>query len=335
MKNLIKAVVLLLSMVTGAAVHAQTDPHFSQYYVYPLWLNPALTGVMDGDYRVTAVYRNQWGSVSSPFSTPGVSADFVTNKNVNLGMNIMNQRTNTGGYNYLSAYGTMSYTGVRFGDHQITMGLAFGLINRRFDPSKFQTGDQWNPITGYNPSGGGTEVLGKTSALSFDAGAGIMYFDGTPGKKANVFAGFSAYHLTQPEDPFITGGTHEKMPVRYTGHGGIKLNVSEGVSFTPNLLYMRQGNAEEKMAGAYAQLRVNEEADFVIGANYRFKDAMSPYAGIYYKNFAIGVSYDVNASDLSKAAGNANSFEISLSFFGRSRRGGATADAVPFVHPRL
>jgi type IX secretion system PorP/SprF family membrane protein len=331
MRNCIKPAVLLLGLITGMATQAQTDPHFSQYYAYPMWLNPALTGAMDGDYRVAAVYRNQWGNIANSFTTPGVSADFVTNKNVNLGVNIMNQRTNTGGYNYLTAYGTMSYTGVRFGDHQVAMGMALGVINRRFDPSKFTMGDQWNPVTGVG-GGGSTEVLNKTSALGFDAGAGIMYFDAGAGKKANLFLGFSAFHLTQPQDPFITGGNADRMPIRYTGHGGVKLNVSEGVSFTPNILYMRQGSAEEKMVGAYSQLRVNESTDFIVGLNYRVKDAVSPYAGIYYKNFVIGASYDVNSSELSKVTGNANSFELSLTFIG-SRR--ANTDAVPFVTPRF
>ena len=41
---------LTVASVTNAA--AQVDPHFSQYYVYPSWLNPALTGAFDGRYSV-------------------------------------------------------------------------------------------------------------------------------------------------------------------------------------------------------------------------------------------------------------------------------------------
>jgi len=281
-------------------------------------------------------YRNQWGNLSTPYSTPGISADFNTGNNLALGLNVMNQQAGGAGYNYLNAYASMAYTGVKFGpsgNHRISMGLSMGIINRRFDPAKFQTGDQWNPVTGYNPSAGGsTDVLAKTSGTALDAGVGIMYFDATPGKKANIFAGFSAFHLTQPSDPFISGGKDEKMPIRYTAHGGVKLFVSEDLSITPNLLYMRQGVSEEKMAGAYAQLRVNEASDFLIGANYRLKDAVSPYVGMYYKSFVLGLSYDVNTSDLGKAAGHANSFEISLSFTGRKS---GHADAIPFVCPRL
>jgi hypothetical protein len=37
---------------------AQVDPHFTQYYIYPLYINPAMTGGSDGDYRVSGIFRN-------------------------------------------------------------------------------------------------------------------------------------------------------------------------------------------------------------------------------------------------------------------------------------
>lgn len=60
----ISRLLTLLLFVTGAqALRAQVDPHFTQYYVYPSWLNPALTGAFDGDYRISGIYRNQWGNI--------------------------------------------------------------------------------------------------------------------------------------------------------------------------------------------------------------------------------------------------------------------------------
>jgi len=70
---------------------AQVDPHFSQFYAYPLWLNPGMTGVMDGSFRITGIYRNQWSDVMTPFNTAGISMDVNTGKNLNLGANFMNQ----------------------------------------------------------------------------------------------------------------------------------------------------------------------------------------------------------------------------------------------------
>jgi type IX secretion system PorP/SprF family membrane protein len=211
------------------------------------------------------------------------------------------------------------------------MGMSFGIINRRFDPSKLQTNGMYNPATG-EVSTVIDEPLNKTSGSSFDAGAGVVYYDATPGKKMNFFGGLSAYHLTQPEDPFTTGPDHAKMPVRLTAHGGAQFNISEGLSITPNLLYMRQGKASEKMIGAYIQSNINEDADFLVGANYRIKDAIVPYVGVYYKTFVLGVSYDVGTSDLSKISGKANSFELSLSVMGRRS---VKTKRVPFVCPAM
>ena len=94
---------------------AQTDPHFTQNYTYPMYINPALTGSSDGDYRVSAIYRSQWGGISNPYRTTGLSFDARTNKNIALGVNLLNQSAGDGGFNYFNAYASVAYTGVKFG----------------------------------------------------------------------------------------------------------------------------------------------------------------------------------------------------------------------------
>jgi type IX secretion system PorP/SprF family membrane protein len=334
MKTLTRTTLLLLLIsVCRQEMKAQVDPHFSQYYVYPAWLNPAMTGVFDGDFRVSGIYRNQWGNITSPFSTMGAAVDFTTNSNMNVGFSALRQSAGDGGYKYTTAYASMSYTGVRFGangNHRIAMGLQMGLIDRRFDRNKLTFGDQWNPISGYSgtPS---ADLITKTSSLSFDAGVGILYYDAQPGKKANVFGGMSAAHLTRPLDKFSVG-EDERLPLRYTFHAGVRIALSESFSLTPNALYLRQGTASEKMIGAYMQAKVNPETDFLIGANYRFKDALAPYVGMTYQNLVIGVTYDVNTSDLGKVAKGSNAFELSLSYVIRKR---ARTPEAEFVCPRL
>lgn len=325
--------VLLLSL-TCKQSKAQVDPHFTQYYVYPSWLNPALTGVFDGDIRVGGIYRSQWGNINSPYSTQGLALDLSTARNLNFGGSVLRQTAGNGGYNYLTAYGNIAYTGIRFGkmgNQRIVFGMQLGLIQRRFDPNKLTFGDQWNPITGYNPGNQTTDILTRTSANSFDAGAGLLYFDAQPGKKMNFFGGFSASHLTRPEDKFGSSGD-ARLPVRYTVHAGIRIMLSDVLSITPNGLFLQQGSATEKMLGAYAQLKADNDFDFLVGANYRFKDAVSPYVGFYYKSFVLGASYDVNMSDLGKIARGSNSFEISLSYIIRKK---AKTPEVEFICPRL
>ena len=336
MKMILKRSYLLLLLATGMTrqAAAQVDPHFSQYYVYPSWLNPALTGAFDGNYRIAGVYRSQWGNTGSPFRTSGLSFDASTEKNINFGASIINQTAGDGGYNYTTAYGNVAYTGVKLGSadqHRIVFGLQAGLIQRRFNASKLTFGDQWNPITGYNPGNATAENLGRKSASSFDAGAGVLYFDAAPGKKANAYGGFSVSHLTRPTDQF-SGTGDAVIPMRYTVHGGVRLQLSEVFSLTPNFLYLKQGTAQEKMIGAYGQLKAAEGTDLLLGVNYRFNDAFSPYAGVTYKGFVLGVSYDVNNSDLGKMTKGANSFELSLTYILRKR---ARTPEAEFVCPSL
>ena len=324
----------LVLMVFCKRLSAQIDPHFTQYYVYPSWLNPALTGAFDGDYRVSAIYRNQWANVSAPFTTPGVSVDFAGNKNLNYGVSALNQTAGDGGYQYLTAHGSLAYTGVRFGtngNQRVVFGMQAGIINRRFDRSKFTFGDQYNPTTGFSPGNPSMDIPTVNQSLVLDIGAGVLYYDAQPGKKANIYGGFSVAHLNQPEDAFVQN-RKEKLPMRFTVHGGVRLVLSDVLSFTPNLMYTRQGNAEEKMIGGYVQLKAIENTEVLLGANVRLKDAISPFVGFYHKNMVLGVSYDITTSDLRTVARSASSFEISLSFIGRKS---VKTPGENFICPRL
>jgi type IX secretion system PorP/SprF family membrane protein len=312
-----------LFLVTVAKTVAQTDPHFTQQYTFPMYINPALAGSADGDYRASAIFRNQWGSISNPYRTMGISFDARTNKNVALGINLLNQSAGDGGFNYLTSSFTFAYTGVKFGkelQHHIVMAIQGGFINRRVNTSKFKWGEQWDPITGYQESNPYTETFAHTSSTVPDIGTGIMYFDAAPDKKLNPFGGFSIYHLNKPKDPIISVQSAERntIPVRYSIHGGVSYNLSDRTRIVPHVMYMHQGTAAEGTIGVYGQINVNADTDFMLGGYYRVKDALAPYVGIDYKNFVIGLSYDANASKLRSMTKNVNSFELSLSYIKRS-----------------
>jgi type IX secretion system PorP/SprF family membrane protein len=324
-KKLIRMGWLTVSMLALGILRtdAQTDPHFTQNYSFPMYINPALTGSSDGEYRASAVYRSQWGSISNPYRTMGVSFDTRTSKNIAIGGNILNQSAGDGGFNYFNAYASVAYTGMKFGvknNHRIVFAMQAGIINRSVNASKFKWGEQWNPITGYSSSNATTETFAATSATTLDIGTGVLYFDATPDKKINAFGGFSAFHINKPKDPIISSQSTElnTIPRRFVMHGGISYNFSERTSIVPHLLYMRQGTASETMLGTYVQYNVNEETDVIVGAYYRYKDAVAPFIGFDYKNFIVGLSYDANTSKLGAMSRNVNSFELSFTYVKRS-----------------
>ena len=333
--RLLFSVCLTMAIIKQAA--AQTDPQFTQNYTYPMYINPAMVGQTDGDYRASAIYRSQWGAVTNPYRTEGISFDGSTNNNLALGINLMNQSAGDGGFNYFTTYVSIAYTGIRFGkneNHHIVFAMQAGMLNRHVDESKFKWGEQWNPITGYNASNPITENFAKTSATSLDMGTGVLYYDGSSGKKANIFGGVSVFHINKPSDPIISSQSTElnTIPMRYAIHGGASLNLMNGLSIVPHFLYNRQGNASETVLGVYAQKTVNEETDIMAGGYYRNKDAVAPFIGLNHKNFLVGLSYDVNTSKLGAAARNVSGFELSLSYVMRKE----TKTMVDFIHcPRF
>jgi len=194
----------LLASFLGNKTCAQVDPHFSQYYIQPMTMNPAFTGAFDGDYRLSAVWRSQYGNT---LNTRGISAEKTTEKNANIGFNLINQVSNDGAYSFTNGYLTFAYTGVRFGsnaDHYLVMAMQVGFISRKFDVNKMQFGSQWVSGVGFGPSGNSNETFLQPQVTSFDAGAGIAYYDASPNQATSFFGGVSAYHITRPVNPFLS-----------------------------------------------------------------------------------------------------------------------------------
>ncbi|MCD0486657.1 PorP/SprF family type IX secretion system membrane protein [Pedobacter sp. MC2016-14] len=317
MKNLAKIIAAGMMLSFGALeVTAQVDPHFSQYYANPLWLNPALTGVINGDYRLSLNAKQQWGAVSNSYLTVGASYDKAPVKNFAYGVMVIDQKAGDINYNYLNAVLSGSYR-IRFGAGGLKMvnfGIQGGILNKSFDPSKITTGSQFDPVNGYNGSMALNETFGSSNTLVPDVNAGAMFFDGDPDKNANTFFGLSAAHLTRPLDKFM--GANVKMPIRFTGHGGVRMRMSQTLDITPNAIYMKQGNAREIAAGAYAQLMIDYDSDILFGANYRVDDSAIAFFGMHLRNVVFGLSYDFNTSSLNRATGSRGGLELSVSFTG-------------------
>ena len=319
MKNqflkLILQSLLLTFLIKNTA--AQTDPHFTQYYLYPHFMNPGLTGVMDGDVRVSGIYRSQWGTISNPYATPGFTLDVTTDKNINIGASILSQGAGSAGFRYTAAHFSIAYTGLKFGaaqEQQLTVGLQAGLISRRFDPSKFQLDDQWIPGLGYNPGLPSSDVFPVTNSGVLDIGAGLFYHDAAQDKKVTLFGGAAVYHLNRPADPFVTSADLPYIPLRLSVHGGATVKLSDQLMMTPGFLWMQQGTAQQLMLGTHFRVTVNETTDFLAGTYYRVNDSFSPFAGITFNNLTIGASYDVTTSQLARLSRGTSAFELSLSY---------------------
>ncbi|HVW12275.1 MAG TPA: PorP/SprF family type IX secretion system membrane protein [Mucilaginibacter sp.] len=312
--------IIILQVVAVSRLRAQVDPHFSQYYAYPMWLNPALTGVFNGDVRIGANYKNQWANIDNGYNTGGVSADFRSGEKAGFGINIMNQAAGNAGYNYFAAYGSFGY-GISIsadGTQRLHFGVQAGFINRSFDPNKLQFGDQYSPYTGFDPNIPNFENFATTSAIVFDSSTGIYYYDGNSEHGANPFFGVSLAHLTQSKDAFAEEGLNSRIPLRYTIHGGVKLRITDDYDLTPNFIFMKQQANELKALGIYNELKTDDDKSLIFGLLYRVNDAAAASVGYHLNNMNIGLSYDINSSGLNAATHGQGGLELSFSYiFGK------------------
>ena len=91
--------ILFFASVLGSA----QDPHFSQYFMSPATINPALVGTGYGKYRLMSNYRDQWSVGKTPYRTytmgldANIFADKKGNKNIlGLGLLFLGDQSNYG-----------------------------------------------------------------------------------------------------------------------------------------------------------------------------------------------------------------------------------------------
>ena len=123
-----KQFVLILCIFFSFGTQAQ-DAHLSMYDAAPLYLNPAMTGVFHGDWRLHAQYRTQWKSVNyEPYQSALISFDRPYKK-WGFGGQIMNFRAGIGNYNVLQGMFSAAYTTSidQSKNHNLSFGVQAGL----------------------------------------------------------------------------------------------------------------------------------------------------------------------------------------------------------------
>ena len=323
MKKIISICVIFLNLCNLCYTQ---DFHLSQYDATPLYLNPAMTGMFKGYYRVHAHYRNQWASVASPFVTTAISYD-MPYKKVGLGALIINNRAGVGNYNVLKfvASGAYDITVDAEKQHHLSFGAQLGFIHKSVNMDKLLFRNQYLSANGigFDPGLPSGEILENTSIFLPELNVGLVYYLSNDKAIVNPFAGFSVFHLTQPNESFFNNDN--KIPRRYVMHGGAKINITSIIQITPQMLYMSQLNAREITMGLVGNYYFKSQDIWAFGgATYRTfhlkefstGDAIIALVGIKYGRYVYRFSYDINTSSLSNISRGKGGFELSITYLG-------------------
>lgn len=335
----------LLSIFTlglMASLFAQ-DPHLSMFYSAPLQLNPALTGVFNGNYRVSALYRSQWGEIlkdeeagPTQFRTMTFAADFripVGKNSVGIGVEALNDVAGESSFGTTRGGLAISYMQSldKWSQHFLVVGLQGDVINRTFSPQNLRLGAQWDGVE-YNASHGPIDPYlagASTSRLFFDASAGLLYFFKGRDNKTSAYVGFAVQHINEPNQSFQENGTNVKLFRKYVGHAGVNFPILPQVHLLPKLLVQFQGQSLETIYGLDVRFLFDKFDPsgnaFRLGAMFRGVGGITPYnpeslifmAGVDFKGIDFGVAYDLNISDLKRASSLRGGFEVSVVYVGK------------------
>ncbi len=314
----------------GGNISAQ-DIHFSQFNASPQNLNPAQTGLFDGDWRFVGNQRSQWASVPVPYRTYSLSTDTRLKKSflggtIALGLIANTDKSGDSKLSTTNVYASASFIRKlnRDSTHFISVGVQPGVTTKVFNPSALTFDSQYDGDS-YNPALPSGENFTNYRITYFDAGAGIAYLYR---KNKRLFAniGVSALHLTRPKELFF-GNSGSRLDIKTTVSGIVEFPVSEKLDIVPTCLYSHQGKYDETVAGGFAKYFLTPVDGMTtavsLGGLYRFKDAFIIAGNVDYRNFNVGVSYDVNTSKLIAATNYRGGFEISVIYIFRK--------IVPFV----
>lgn len=324
MRKLILLTVVCLLLKASAAI-AQ-DPNFSQFFVSPLTLNPALTGKFNGTFRVAGNYRDQWPAISNAFITSTASFDLpiLTGRispldTWGVGVMAMTDKTANGILSTNSISFTTAYhKGLdEDGLHQLGIGFQGTYTTKRLDGSKLHFENELDQQGEWTLPSGETIDDKVVNVKYFDFSVGALYNGSTDGYN-NFYMGVSAYHVNKPQESFT--GIFYTLNPRITVHAGGAIPLGDrSKTIYLSSLFSRQASASNIVLGGAAGFNVNGDEEnptnFYAGLWTRFNnlnDAVIPYVGLEFGGFRLGASYDVNISSLKTASQSRGGIEISL-----------------------
>lgn len=311
---------LVIAFVFVALSSLGQDIHFSQFYMNPVFLNPALSGDFDGSMRFAGNQRSQWRSVSRPYNTIGISAEsreeFIM-PSMYHAVNIFHDAAGDGNYRTVEFNLSTAYRFYLDKDsiHTITPGVQLGVNHRSIDFSKLNFDSQFNGYY-YDPGLPTLENFGSSKRTGFNLNLGLMYA-WRPEHRKEIVAGFGLFNIPQMKQS-LYGDDLIKRDRRFIIHANATYKLNFEWDIQPGIFMQFQGDYKEIIFGSNARYIIKDkQGEFIApygGIWFRNRDAAYMVVGMYYNDWTAGISYDFNVSKLVPASNVRGGLEISVQY---------------------
>lgn len=314
----------LIILCTGFVLsYTAQDFHLSMYDAAPIFLNPAMTGLIETKMRAHIHFRNQWNALAyKPYTTALASFDVPKGK-WGFGGQISNMRAGAGNYNVLQLLGSASYAVPidKNKYHNLSFGLQAGFTQKRIEYQVLSFDSQWSTTNGgsFDKSMASGENFTGNNQFQEAVNFGMLYFYGKQQSRLNPFIGYSAFNLTRPKESFV--GANNRLPIRQYLHAGVRVNVSEILYVIPKVLIYSQATILQQTYALDAGYYFKGEKFYALaGYTMRVKDASIFYVGLKKDNYIFKMSYDFNVSTLRGVSKTRGAYELSLTWLGKKTK---------------
>jgi len=294
--SLKKGFLLLLVLSWVIPTYAQQNPEYTQYMYNRLSFNPAYAGT-NGSFCATGLYREQWMGLKFENSAESTPRTFLFSFDMpvsflrgGLGLSVNNDYI--GLNNSITAKLDYAYH-LYWGPGNLSIGVEGELFNKNFafnnaTTGSSQTGDPLNPIdeSAQDP------LIGRDAASDMLMDFGLGFYYQIPGL---MYLGLSATKILEAKSDIVN--THNARHIYLTGGYEYTLPANPSLRFIPSFLLTVKGLSLSTSTFDLSCL-AEYQRSFWLGASYRFQDAFSLMGGVYWKDFRIGLSYDMTTSKL-------------------------------------
>jgi len=335
-------VLVLLSNLSVAQ-----DYHFSQYNQNHSLINPGLIGAL-GNARANLVYRNQWRSISNPFTTYGGSAEsrlsrssvepksepetekvvsnrFEPVKNSSLGLGVYSFAGGVSGYKTFQANLSFASRYYLTPKSFLSFGIQGAFNQRSVDLDDLLFPSQFNGIN-YDPSLSNNETTAPINSIYGEFSGGVVWH--TSSKATSVAAndhfealvGLSLFNMNRAYQS--DRSLSERSFIQGTFHGEVSFGLRRTTyTISPMWFVQWAGPASEINFGAMIRHAYKEGAIYTdlvqrstigFGLHHRWRDAIIVNVLYDQGNYAIGLSYDFNVSPLRTVSNYRGGVELTL-----------------------
>ena len=308
----------ILFLILSSTLIAQ-DIHFTQFNRSYQNLNPALAGSFVGDYRFHGNFRNQWASISEPYRTFSAAVDashpIVQLPQLGIGLVFINDEAGVGGLKNTAVNSNFSYS-IKVDQDSTWIaktGLQLGFSVRSVNFNRFTFDNQYTGrVFDPNLSTGEDFERNSLTHLNLGTGFGLEHRLSSTDK---IEIGLSAMNLNNPNLSFDNQAA--RLDVRTNFYIISQFQLNDQLSLLPSLLWTSQDKYREFLLGSELRYRFENQSSFSNlygGLFMRTGDALLFTAAIDYDNWNLGLSYDVNISELQTASNRRGGLEISVTY---------------------